>query len=157
MSSRTPIKEAIGSNVNEFAKALGVSESLVYKWMQPTGDWSDSGALNPLDRIDTVVNTSKRLKDGGDKSIEDPLSPIKYLARNHNGIFIEMPDARGCLREQSILLMQSVKEFGEYAEVSAQSLEDGTLTKAERKRIAKEGYEAIEKMMAFIKMIEEIG
>lgn len=61
MKSYEAIGRAIGHQATEFAKRLGLSTSMIYKWTEPCNDYSTSGALNPVDRLETVIETALRI------------------------------------------------------------------------------------------------
>ena len=44
--------------VKTIASDLGVSPSLLYKWCQPGGEPTDSGATNPLDRLAKIFEAT---------------------------------------------------------------------------------------------------
>ena len=58
MDSHEVLREVIQKgNAKEIAANMGLSLSLIYKWAEPCE--AGSGAANPLDRIDTLMNCTK--------------------------------------------------------------------------------------------------
>lgn len=76
MQSYEIIKTCFTSNSPKaLATELGISQSLIYKWSQPTGE-NQSGSKNPLDRV-CALN-----KAAGDNQL------IKWLAAQADGYFV---------------------------------------------------------------------
>lgn len=150
MKSHEAIEKAVGKDAEEFAKALRLSRWTVIKWKEPHEDFTDSGSINPLDRIETVISTALRLG----RSRADSIAPIHYLAQQNNCILIDvgLPFSKHILSKE---LLKTVKEFGDVADEAGKALEDGTLSRQELKRLKKEGWELINQMMSFLKRAEE--
>ncbi|NOZ67973.1 MAG: hypothetical protein GXP46_01690 [Deferribacteres bacterium] len=151
MTSYDALNKAIGGKTREHAKALGLSTALLYKWQEPSTDWTDSGSYNPLDRIETIIETALKLGQGRN----DAFAPLHYLARRFNQILIPAPSSATCLKELQQALMKTIKEFSDLARASAAALEDGRLDPREAEQIKKEGWELIEQASAFVKLIED--
>lgn len=151
MRSHEAIQKAINGKTVEHAKRLGKSLSLLSKWQEPQGDYTDSGAYNPLDRIETIIETALRLGEPR----ENALAPIYYLNQKFNLICIPVPSKSQCESEISKGLLKTVKEFGELAAEAAKALEDGALSAQEFKRIDKEGWDAIKEIASFLHKAKE--
>jgi hypothetical protein len=82
-------------------------------------------------------------------------APVDFLAQKRGGVFVKMPriKAKGPIDQASI---KAVKEFGELMAAYGQALEDGKLKSHERKEVLKEGYEAIEAVMALLRHVEDM-
>ena len=65
------------ANPKQIAEALGVSVSLVYKWAEPPEQ--GSGAPNPLDRVDELLQTTK-----------DPRI-VEWICHRAGGFFVRNP------------------------------------------------------------------
>ena len=62
MESHEVLKKAMDNlGVKSVASKLNLSTSLVYKWCQPSESPNDSGAENPLDRLDRICQRSHYL------------------------------------------------------------------------------------------------
>lgn len=87
--------------------------------------------------------------------LADSDAPVDFLAQKRGGVFVKLPrvTANGPMDKASI---KAVKEFGELMGAYGQALEDGKLTLRERKAILKEGYEAIEAVMALLRHVEDM-
>lgn len=153
MESWEALKRAIGGETVRHAKRLRLSTSIVNKWQEPSSDFTDSGALNPLDRIEEVV--AKALELGRDP--RDAFAPLYYLAQRFHGVFLP-PVARSARdAELGRRLCETIKEFGDFAGEMSTGLMDGRLSPSERRRAAKEGHEAIHAIAEIIRMMEEPG
>jgi hypothetical protein len=150
MKSYEALHEAISGDTIEFAKRLKTSTSLITKWQEPTTDWSDSGAFNPLDRIEAVIEMA--IHKG--RSHDQAYAPIYYLAERFGLIAIPIPHARD-LKDLSDELMEAIKEFGHLATVSAEAMADGIISRDEAKRIEKEGSDLMRHVAAFMQKANE--
>ena len=151
MESWQALKLAIGGETVRHAKRLKLSSSMVSKWQEPANDFTDCGALNPLDRVEEVVATALELE----RPEVDALAPIYYLANRFRGVFL--PPAPRMMHHSELgqRLCASIREFGEFASEMSAGLEDGRLSPAERRRVAKEGHEAIHAIAELIRMVGE--
>ncbi len=149
MKTYEALHAAIAGKTIEHARALHLSASLVGKWQEPTADWTDSGAHNPLDRIEAIIETA--IKQGN----KDALAPIQYLAEKFGLLIIPVPKPNGCMADVSLELMRTVKEFGEMASVASAALEDAKLTRKEAEQIRKEAFELMRQVAAFDKKAHE--
>lgn len=143
MKSFEAIQTAIKGKTVEFARKLGLSTSLVNKWQEPCTDFTDSGALNPLDRIETIIEESQR------QGNPDAMAPILYLAERFNLSIIPIPKENNCLSKISQELLKTIKEFGDLAKASSQALQDGRITVKEAKAIDTEVWKLIRQVTAF--------
>ncbi|WP_051249732.1 phage regulatory CII family protein [Maridesulfovibrio zosterae] len=66
-------------------------------------------------------------------------SPMQLLAADMRGLFIKIPDGNG----SNASLIKAVKEFGELIAVYGETIERGNLNDNDKKRIRKEGQEAM--------------
>lgn len=153
MKSHEAMERCIGRNTVAVAKAIQKSVSLVGKWKEPATDFTDSGTLNPLDRLETVIRTA--IIEGQSK--DDALSPLAYLAHRFNFMIIALPNATATTHDIVRQSHQCIKEFGDYISVFSDALLDGRITPAERKKIEQEGFDAIQQIMTVLKMIEVEG
>ena len=134
------------------ALALGCSESLVNQWRRPSEDGLyDTGKRNAIDRLEVTMRTAL----GMQIPEHEALAGLHCLARmfNHVCVRIPLPDAN--LDDQTKDLLKAMKEVGEFAAATSSSLEDGTVSDAERKRVLKEGYEAMAAIMASLQHYKE--
>lgn len=150
MESYESLRMAIGGHAVRVAKALGLSSSLVHKWCEPSTDFSDSGALNPVDRTETIITTSQR--EG--QAQRDALAPLFYLAGRFGCIILPPVPKTIETRDYSRQLCTAMKEAGEAFATAAGALEDDNLSPNERRKIARDAYEAIEALSQFVRMVE---
>ncbi len=151
MKSYEAIAKAIAGETVKHAKRLGLSTSLVNKWQEPCVDFTDSGAYNPLDRLETIIAAALELK-----ASREPLSPLHYLGQRFNQIIIPLPAVTVTNTEISKSLLKTIKEFGDLAQVAAKSLEDGIITTKEAEHIHKEGWDLIRQTMVFLEKIKKV-
>lgn len=151
MKSFEALELAVGKKGPEFAKRLRLSTSLIHKWTEPSTDYTDSGALNPLDRVEHIVETSLSLGNSKD----DAFAPIQYLTERFGLILIEMPQAGGAPEAIQKELLATIKEFGELAAAAGKALHDGMINKREVANIEKEAWELIRQVAAFMQVIRE--
>jgi hypothetical protein len=149
MRSFEAINKAISGNTVEVAKKLHLSTSLIRKWQEPTADFDDSGAYNPLDRIEEIIDTSIKCR----VPEEDALAPIQYLAEKYNLIIIPIPKTTDKPSEIQKELLKTITEFGELAQAASNALLDGKITRAETRRIEKEAWELIRQVAIFTQKV----
>ena len=150
MESFESLRMAIGVHAVRVAKALGLSSSLVHKWCEPHFDFSDSGALNPLDRIETVISTA--LREG--QAQRDALSPLFYLASRFDCIVLPPVPRVIDTRDYSRQLCEAMKEAGQAFATAAEALEDDNISTNERRKITRDAYKAIEALSKLVRMVE---
>ena len=63
-----------------------------------------------------------------------------------------LPDPAQCSSELLASLAASIKEFGEFASETAKHIADGDLPRDQLDRITKEGQEAVEAILAMMKL-----
>lgn len=82
-------------------------------------------------------------------------APLNFLARERGGVFVPMrPDATAADLGPAIL--QSVREFGEYAAEAAQDIADGKIPADQLQRILKEGQEAATAIVTFMELARAV-
>jgi len=150
LKSYDALNRAINRQTVEHARRLHVSTSLVHKWQEPAVDFTDSGAYNPLDRIETIIETALSL---GVKP-EDALAPIYYLAERFGQIVIPIPKTENTAAAASGELLKTVQEFGELASEASKALQDGKITWQEHDRINREAWELIRQVALFLRIVE---
>lgn len=149
MRSFEAINKAISGNTVAVAKKLHLSTSLIRKWQEPATDFEDSGAYNPLDRIEDVIDTAKSCGVPD----QDALAPVQYLAEKYNLIVIPIPKITSASSEVQKELLKTIHEFGELAQAASAALLDGKITRNEIRRIEKEAWELIRQVAIFTQKI----
>lgn len=142
MKSYESIQAAIAGKTIEHAKRLGVSTSLVSKWQEPHTDFTDSGAYNPVDRIETIISTAQDLKN------PEALAPLHYLAEQFGILALPIPRC-DCTNITTDMIL-AVKEFGDIAQEVTKAIGDGNVDREEAKRIRKEGMHAVRAILTLI-------
>lgn len=153
MQSFEAMQKAINGKTIEHAKALGMSRSMVNKWQESSDSFDDSGAYNPLDRIVTVMNTSRAEGNGPERY----LAPLHYLAIKFNQIVIPAPVPSKKLTELHQGLMKMTKEFGELLSVSGEKFADGDVSLKDSRAIRQEIYEMQTALSAFLAKVEAVA
>jgi hypothetical protein len=150
MESHEALSNTINRKTSTHAKALGLSVSTVSKWQEPSVDFSDSGAFNPLDRIETIISTS--IAQGN--SLDMALSPVYFLAEKFNFVPLLLPATPPNFADISRQLHKVVCEFGHVIQESADALDDGKVSPDERRRIEREAQHLYSSLGLFLKQIE---
>jgi len=82
----------------------------------------------------------------------DSSAPVKFLARERGGVFLPLPDPAQGGGELVSTLAASIKEFGDFASEAAADIADGDLSREKLDRITKEGQEAVEAVLAMMRL-----
>ena len=151
MKSYEAMRLMVGGFAVDMAKRLVLSSRMIHKWCEPTEDYSDSGSLNPLDRLDSMMDEAQRL---GQSALEI-YAPIRYLCQGH-GVFLPLPNHTCSTSDISKQTIKTIKEFGEALTRAAESLEDDKLTVSERKDVLREMDEAIHEMLTLKGMFHDL-
>lgn len=149
MKSYEAIQKAVAGKTIEHAKKLHKSVPLLHKWMEPSIDFNDSGTYNPLDRIETIIETSLSLGSHPN----DAVAPIQYLAERFNQILIPIPKAAGNTGDLSKEMLKTCSEFGDLAKDASRALLDGKVTRHEAARIENDAWELIRQVSIFVQKV----
>lgn len=119
MKSHEILRRACEAKGAKFiASEMGISQALLYKWMQPDDDLG-SGARNPLDRMDLLIRLT------GDRRLLD------WLCRQANGFFIENPEEIPPPEDLHPAMSVILQEFADMLSNLAQAGDDQKITSAE--------------------------
>lgn len=111
MESFEVLRQAIEPlGAKRIASDLKVSQSLVYKWCSE----DESGARNPLDRIQGIVLSTKNF------------GPVEWLCKQSGGYFVKDPavDMEGFDAEYIAHTQQMLQNFSELLQVISASMAD---------------------------------
>lgn len=150
MRSDEAIARCVGRHTVPVAKALHLSVSTVGKWKEPTLDFSDSGALNPIDRIETMVKTA--ISEG--QPLEDALAPILCLAAKFSMTAIPIPKITPAFKDIVKQSHRSIQEFGEFISAFSAAIADGEISPVEHGRVDKEALELIQQVVALMQLLD---
>lgn len=149
MRSYEALQRAIRGRTVEHARKLGLSTSLVNKWQEPSTDWSDSGAYNPLDRIETVIETAQGLDS------PEPFAPLDYLARRFRLVLVPLPDPSPRQETLTDKLIRMIEEFSDLTKSASTALADGRITPAKAENLEAEGWKLIKEILVFLNSTSE--
>lgn len=82
---------------------------------------------------------------------------LDYLAGAMGAVVIRLPRPGHGHPTTERDAVAAVREFGELMAAVGDALDDGRITPEERQRITREGYEALQSIMALVKRVEETG
>ena len=150
MKSHEALEVATNKIVNDVAKRLGLSTSLIYKWREPHSDYTDSGARNPLDLIEIIIETAQ----SHGLSTEESMAPVQCLAERFSHILIPLPPIASDTSTAIRTLHKTVKEFSDFLGEASKSLSDGEVTAQEYKKVKKEAWELIRQAAMFVSIIK---
>jgi hypothetical protein len=153
MKSHEALATAINRSTPDHAKVMHLSTSSVNKWQEPNSDFSDSGSHNPLDRVESIMETSLKLGNPADVA----LSPVFYLAAKFNFVPLLLPSVPPNLSDLSKQLNHLVKDFGDLLETSASALEDGRVTPDERRSMDKCAQHLLSALGVYMNQVAEVS
>jgi hypothetical protein len=153
MLSHEALKLAVGRDTVEHAKSHHKSTSLIHKWTEPATDYTDSGAFSPLDRLETIIETSLRI---GNVDRAHSLAPIQYLAQRFNCLLLPLPESSPCLADLAQNLNYLIKEFGDLVATTAEAMADHRISPDERRRMEKEGQELQVALGVFLQTVASV-
>lgn len=153
LKSFEALEETIRRDTVEIARALHQSLSLVTKWKERPAtdeDFQQSGARNPLDRLEIIIQTIEKFDP------ERAYVPIEWLCARFGFMPpVKMPEGKGTDADIMQALLRWNREFGETAKEISIALKDGTVTGKEFKRVSREFTESIQAGMALLIRIKE--
>ena len=145
MKSHESIETAIDGKTIEHAKRQRKSPSLLHKWQEPSTDFEDSGRINPLDRVETIIETSISLGTSREKA----LAPADYLEHRFGRVAITLPQDIGTPEEESKELLRLMKEVGDIVRCHNAATEDLRVSKQDFKDVDREIWEAANQLMVY--------
>jgi hypothetical protein len=151
MKSYEALQKAIAGKTAEHARRLHLSTITVNKWQEPTTDFTDSGAFNCLDRIETIVQTALDLGIPKD----DAFAPIYYLNTKF-GLNAVMDESAEGIEDLSMELVETLREVGHLTTAATDALSTGEITQLHARKIEEEGTHLIRRVSSFIKKTREL-
>jgi transposase len=131
------------SSAKQIAADLGLSLSMIYKWAEPD-DGTGSGATNPLDRVDALVQCTRDVQI------------VHWLCERAGGFFIRNPKATG---PNPVHLMPAtneiVQEFADLLAVITTAATDNQITRSEARSIRARWEELKSVTEGFVRCCEE--
>jgi|SRR5690606_30299973 len=111
------------TSAKQIAADMRLSLSLIYKWAEPPAGDSGSGSVNPLDRINQLLQITR------DKRI------AKWVAARAGGFFIENPASTKATAALIPATNEIVQEFADMLGVIATAATDQQVTEEEARKI----------------------
>ncbi len=144
MQSHELLREVFDrTSVKQVAADLGLSLSMVYKWAEPD-DGTGSGAVNPLDRIETLVRTT------GDERL------VQWVCERAGGFFIKNPKTNWPHPHFLIpATNRIVQEFADLLAVVATAAGDNYISKEESRKIRERWEELKSVTEGFVRCCED--
>lgn len=90
-------------------------------------------------------------------AVTESTLPVRVMCRALGGAFVPVRMGEGMPAAILETLAVSVREFGEFAAEAAESIADGRMSATESENVARQGYEAIEAILAMIRLAREAG
>ncbi len=145
MHSHELLREVFkNTSPKQVASDLGLSLSLIYKWSEPPDDQSGSGATNPLDRLEILLNTTKDLR------------LVQWICQRAGGFFIHNPKTHKAHPDFLIpATNEIVQEFADLLAVIASAAADNEISGAESKKIRARWEELKSVTETFVRCCEE--
>jgi hypothetical protein len=127
MKSYELLREVLQTtSAKQVSADLGLSLSLIYKWAETPNEELGTGALNPLDRVDQLIQSTK-----------DP-RVIHWLCQRAGGFFVRNPKTHHAHPDFLIpATNQIVQEFADLLAVIASAAGDNHIDPTESKTIRK--------------------
>lgn len=124
MESHELLKDLLRqTSAKQIAADMRLSLSLIYKWAEPPVSDSGSGSVNPLDRIQQLLQIT------GDNRI------AKWVAARAGGFFIENPASTKAASALIPATNEIVQEFADMLGVIATAATDQKITPDEARKI----------------------
>ncbi len=144
MQSHELLREVFDrTSVKQVAADLGLSLSMVYKWAEPDDD-TGSGAVNPLDRIETLVRTT------ADERL------VQWVCERAGGFFIKNPKTHWPHPHFLIpATNRIVQEFADLLAVVATAAGDNHISKEEARKIRERWEELKSVTEGFVRCCED--
>ena len=124
MKSHELFRKLLGEcSAKQLADRMGLSASTIYKWTEPAAN-GGSGAPNPLDRIQQLMNST------------DARSIAQWVSGEADGFYVKNPHARRN-SEHSVVVATNkiVQEFADMLSLVATAALDNTITEEETREI----------------------
>ncbi|HVW20002.1 MAG TPA: hypothetical protein VG838_12515 [Opitutaceae bacterium] len=143
MDSHEVMKEVLKrTSAKQIAAEMGLSLSLIYKWAEPPGDDSGSGASSPLDRVGQLIRITKDAR------------VAQWVSEQAGGFHIRNP--QNLPPDQALIPITNdiVHEFADMLATIATSSADNVITRDEAKTIRARWEELKSVTEGFVKAAE---
>jgi hypothetical protein len=111
-------------SAKQVAADLGLSLSMIYKWAEPPDEAAGSGTVNPLDRIEALLRSTRDTR------------LVQWICQRAGGFFILNPKTN---KPHPAYLIPAtneiVQEFADLLAVIASAAADNQITEKEAKKI----------------------
>jgi hypothetical protein len=129
------------------AEELGMSETYLTRSALPDAEDSDTGTgcRFPLKKLISLIKAT------------NDFSILDFIEQSLGRVAVNLPKSAADINDIYRLTMISVREYGHLMSKIENSVADGKVTPQETEKILKEGYDAVQAIMALIKTIEQAG
>jgi hypothetical protein len=121
MQSHELLREVLQkTSAKQVAADLGLSLSMIYKWAEAADTETSSGATNPLDRIEQIINSTEDLRI------------VQWICERAGGFFIKNPKGQWPHPHEVIPATNMiVQEFADLLAVVAMASGDNHISNSE--------------------------
>jgi hypothetical protein len=143
-----PIRECVYETIHrnekslkQIAEDLGIEPNTLTRYGLPDFDEKETGSgyAFPLKHLSNLVKSTNNY------------SVLDAIEQSVGRVGVPLPPPNGAsTADVCRLTMRSVTEFGEFISEIERSVDDDTIKPSERKRIIKEGYEAVQAILALM-------
>lgn len=155
MNENRTLKDALHATIHRhptksvaaIAEEIGMSENYLYRAALPDQDMDGqgTGCRFPLKSLIPLVRST------------NDFQVLDYIEFTLGRVSVSLPavDRFQTVGDISRLAMLAAVEFGELMAATGKSLDDGDISAAEMKRIEREGYEAVQAIMALLQALQK--
>lgn len=156
MKTYEVMKKMIGPYFQEMARRLRLSGRTIYRWTEPTDDYSDSGAYSPLDRLEELIDEAKRLGQPPECSF----APVIYLVHRFGGVYIPPLSSQDSIKELTAHVCHVIEDFGTLISTVSRAVEPDSdmgsaISPNERREISMQAIDVIQAVSALLKAVEK--
>ncbi|MSU65078.1 MAG: helix-turn-helix domain-containing protein [Opitutus sp.] len=144
MQSHEVLREVLKkTSAKQIAAEMGLSLSLIYKWVEPPEDDSGSGTGSPLDRVGQLIRTTHDAR------------LAQWVAEQAGGFYIRNPKDLPAGQPLIPITNDIVQDFADMLATIAISSADSVITRDEAKKIRARWEELKSVTEGFVKAAEE--
>jgi len=147
-------KAVIDGDVVGVARAFRVTTSMVYKWQEANTDFTDSGTINHIDKIDMLIDMA--IARGS--SPQNCFAPLYHFANRYDHCCFPLVKKHACTGDLIKDLTRTIGEFGELTTAFSFAFdEDQKIDRKEAEKIKKEGWDLINQILHFLEEVNSVA